>query len=199
MHASPEFTFRASVEVCTRRHRLLAAFTLTELLVVMAVISILAALLLPTLGKAKEAGKATACLSNLRQIGTSLQLYVDDNHNLMPFMRDRDLSLTNEQPTPDLVLSNYLGNRNILRCPSDNQELFQTTGSSYSWLSLLNTQNASSLRVMNMDVEPHRIPVFFDKAAFHAARGKGRGINFLYADGHIRNLLAIEGVINNNR
>src|SRR5881409_1083831 len=44
------------------------AFTLLELLVVIAVIAVLAALLLPALGKAREQGRATACLSNLRQI-----------------------------------------------------------------------------------------------------------------------------------
>jgi sarcosine oxidase subunit alpha len=36
-------------------------------------------------------------------------------------------------------------------------------------------------------------PVFFDKEAFHSARGEGKGVNYLYADGHIKNLLAVEG------
>jgi prepilin-type processing-associated H-X9-DG protein len=44
-----------------------------------------------------------------------------------------------------------------------------------------------------MDFDPHQIPVFFDKEAFHQARGEKKGVNYLYADGHIRNLLAIEG------
>src|SRR5206468_3421746 len=45
------------------------AFSLIELLVVLAIIGLLAALFLPAFGRAKEAGRATACLSNLRQIG----------------------------------------------------------------------------------------------------------------------------------
>src|SRR5262245_41839069 len=56
------------------------AFTLIELLVVIAIIALLAALLLPGFGRAKEAGRGAACISNLRQIGFALQLYLQDNN-----------------------------------------------------------------------------------------------------------------------
>ena len=173
------------------------AFTLIELLVTIGIIAILAALLLPAMAKSKEHGKSAACLSNLRQLGVALQLYTQDHDNKMPVMYDALLNtnsppLTNV-PTMDNVLSNYLGNVRVLQCLSDGKQLFAQTGSSYAWNSLVNGQDAEHLNVFSIDFDPHNIPLAFDKEAFHIAVGKGRGVNYLYADGHIRNLLAIEG------
>jgi prepilin-type processing-associated H-X9-DG protein len=162
----------------------------------MAVIAILAALLSPVLSPSKEAARSAACLSNLHQIGIALQLYVDANRNHLPIMRDRSTSdppSTNALPSPDEVLASELGNTNVLRCPSDRAGLFEQTGSSYSWNSLLNGQNADSLSVLGMTFRPSGIPVFFDKESFHAALGAKRGVNYLYADGHLKNLLTIQG------
>src|ERR1043166_4935775 len=96
------------------------AFTLIELLVVLAVIGLLAALLLPVLGKARESARGTACLSNLRQVGLALQIYVQDNQNKMPVMFDAPLG-TNTPPatnvaTIDLVMAPQLGPSRILMC-----------------------------------------------------------------------------------
>jgi prepilin-type N-terminal cleavage/methylation domain-containing protein len=60
-------------------------FTLTELLVVIAIVAILAALLLPSLAAAKEAGRRAACLSNLRQIGMAIFSYAQDNDGRIPY------------------------------------------------------------------------------------------------------------------
>lgn len=169
------------------------AFTLIELLVVMAVISLLAAMLLPALGRAKESGRGAACLSNLHQIGIALQLYVQDNHNRLPYMNDKSLTTTNPYLPPDVVLSNYLGNVNVLRCPSDKKQVFENTGSSYAWNSLLNGQDAEHLTALGIKFDPHQIPLMFDKDKFHAARGPKKELNFLYADGHIKNLLEMAG------
>lgn len=59
-------------------------FTLVEMLVVIAIIGILAALVLPVLGAAKERGLRTQCVNNLKQFGIALQLYCDDHGNQLP-------------------------------------------------------------------------------------------------------------------
>lgn len=173
-------------------------FTLIELLVVISVIAVLASLLFPVFGRAKESARGTACLSNLRQVGLGLQMYVQDNGNRLPFMRDKSLTTTNELPSPEAVLAPSVGNTNVFKCPSD-KELFPTTGCSYSWNSLLNGQDADRLSVLGLKFDPHQIPLMFDKEKFHAARGAAKAQNFLYADGHIKNLLVLEGAIPGSR
>jgi prepilin-type N-terminal cleavage/methylation domain-containing protein len=191
-HAAPSFIRARDTESESNSR---PAFTLIELLVVIAIISILAAMLMPAVARVKESGRATACLSNLRQIGIGIQLYVQDNNNRLPFMRDQSQTSTNDLPGPDVVLSNHVGNVRVMRCPSDKEQLFEKTGCSYSWNSLLNGQNADRLVVLNLEFNPHQIPLMFDKEKFHIARGEAKAQNFLYADGHIKNLLTIEGTI----
>jgi prepilin-type N-terminal cleavage/methylation domain-containing protein len=64
--------------------RVRAGFTLVELLVVIAIIAILASMLLPALGAAREKGKRAVCLGNLRQVYLQLTAYVDDQDGLPP-------------------------------------------------------------------------------------------------------------------
>jgi prepilin-type N-terminal cleavage/methylation domain-containing protein len=70
-----------AVEIAKRRAR---AFTLVELLVVIAIIAVLIAILLPVLGKAKLAAQRTACMSNTRQLTLAFRMYTEDNKGYLP-------------------------------------------------------------------------------------------------------------------
>jgi len=74
-----------------------AAFTLIELLVVIAIIAILAALLLPTLARAKEKGKQTYCLSSTHQQAIAIHMYAADNSDFLH--RWRSTTPTETRPT----------------------------------------------------------------------------------------------------
>ena len=107
------------------------AFTLIEMLVVLAIIGIIAAILLPVLSRTREAGRRTQCLSNLRQLGMSTALYSQDWDSRFPFAGDaEDLNSSGWDSTPyaglvaDMdpiqdVLSPYIRNVLVWKCPSD--------------------------------------------------------------------------------
>ncbi len=80
-------------------------FTLIELLVVIAIIAILAAMLLPTLARAKAKGQRTVCLNNLRQIGLFMQFYTEENNDTFPAHRNQGLTTADAGPS----LTNWWG------------------------------------------------------------------------------------------
>lgn len=69
-----------------------SAFTLIELLVVIAIIAILAAMLLPTLSAAKKHAAHAACLNNLKQLGTGMMTYIDENEDTFPGIASQHMS-----------------------------------------------------------------------------------------------------------
>lgn len=175
------------------KHR---AFTLLELAIVVTIVGILTALLLPAISRTKELGRSAVCLNNLHQIGVALQLYVQDDQNHLPVMYDHG---TNGAPAPGPAINQVLlpivnDVSNIFDCPSDNRMLFQLTGSSYAWNVLLNGQDADHLQMFTNAYPLGQIFVVFDKEKFHYVRGERRAINYLYADGHIKNLMELQSI-----
>ncbi|WP_309717049.1 prepilin-type N-terminal cleavage/methylation domain-containing protein, partial [Armatimonas sp.] len=107
------------------------SFTLIELLVVIAIIAILAAILFPVFAQARERARMIACLSNMRQIGTSLRMYAQDYDEIYTPLRMGYNPRTNLPFADGLTegfmwrnaLQPYLKNKGIMACPSNSESI----------------------------------------------------------------------------
>ena len=164
-----------------------SAYTLVELLVVVAVLSLLLGVLLPALGKARVQARRTACRSQLHGIGLALRMYVDDNANTMPVAAQ----LPSEEPNlPSIteVLLPYLKNREAMHCPADRlDKYFEEEGTSYEYPHFLRGKRVDQTFLGKRWGETST-PVLFDFGPFHNRPGRPGAINFLFGDGHVGDL-----------
>jgi len=199
-----------------------SGFTLVELLVVLAVIALLAALLLPALSKAKESARTTQCLNQMRQLGLAVRLYVDENGDAFP--RSEHSAFANGQLPWERSLAPLLGSSttawtNLLtglyQCPSDKRttpwsyglnvyyELGPDddyTGKPQTWrrLTQVPRPSAAILFAENNSSADHLMPEFWYSQADAvdlASTRHNRRANYTFADGHAT-LLPLNRVFN---
>ncbi len=119
------------------------AFTLIELLVVIAIIAILSAILFPVFAQAREKARQSACLSNTKQIGTALVMYLSDYDGAYPY------ASTKETFTPKIRwadrLHPYTKNTGIFLCPSAPEDQ-ANKGFAHDWDATTGNYRSATLR-----------------------------------------------------
>jgi prepilin-type N-terminal cleavage/methylation domain-containing protein len=153
-------------------------FTLTELLVVLAILGALAAFAIPA-GRAVQARSRTAgCLSNLRQIGVGLEAYLQDNNQVLPDIAAGRKSKAEDVPVLETALTPYLPDSKVFHCPADHK-IYEKSGCSYIWNSSQSGRHRLRLEFFGKTGQDNRIPLISDKESWHPGES---GVNFLYAD-----------------
>jgi prepilin-type N-terminal cleavage/methylation domain-containing protein len=102
------------------RHAKSTGFTLVEMMVVITISALLSALLLPSLSTAKEKSKRTVCKSNIRELLTAVEIYTEENADVLPSSADNS-GLYHSIILSDTTFSNLLlltGTSNIFYCPN---------------------------------------------------------------------------------
>lgn len=173
------------------------AFTLIELIVVISIIAVLSAIAFPVTARVVQSSKASACASNLRQLGAALNLYLADHKEIMPDLLEGRTSTSGTGAVIDNTLNTYVQDPRIFLCPADNLPASAGTGAgsgtSYGWNNALDGQSATNLEFLpgflttgsngSGGGQNAEIPIMGDKQGFHPYTANK--VNLLYADGHI--------------
>ena len=178
-------------------------FTLIELLVVIAIIALLAAILFPVFAKAKFAAKRTVDISNLKQVGIAIDLYMGDNDDLFPWAVDTSDKYHPEiwasnpafqaqipsMPQMNVALDPYAKSAKIFECPLDtglkvldthpdigfdiHPSLFKVYGLSYLWRTEFAVKGMSQSSLQN----PSSVNLMFTAAGHWLGTGRALELN----------------------
>ena len=158
--------------------------TLMEILIVISLIILLLSISSSSYSRLKNQARAVQCTSKLREIGVGINLYLADNGLYFPTLAaGRDSKDDQEAPVLETELLDYVSNEHIFECPADHEGLFEKTGSSYFWNTLVNGQRMGNMNLLGIIKQEAGIPLVSDKENFH--KHIGNEVNILYADGHI--------------
>jgi prepilin-type N-terminal cleavage/methylation domain-containing protein/prepilin-type processing-associated H-X9-DG protein len=116
----------------THRHHL-RGFTLVELLVVIGIISVLIAILLPALNKARQAAKTVQCASQMRQIALSILMYTQDSDGWCPPAIEKNSIWLDSQCLRRLNRHGYITNIHLLYCPEDPNAEVALAHNGFAW------------------------------------------------------------------
>jgi prepilin-type N-terminal cleavage/methylation domain-containing protein len=151
-------------------------FTLVELLVAMAIISVLIGIIIPVIPKVRDSARRAVCQSNLRQIGIGIEGYQDDNREEFPRARymPRPWLSGDEDPPLNVALADYLEpDSEVWACPGDYQVHTATytdesgrereCGVSYTYTTGLSGQTYdNSFFARFLELQPSEVPVLHD-------------------------------------
>lgn len=162
--------------------------TLIELLVVVGIIGILIGVLLPAVQYARASNRRAQCLSNLRQVGLGIQMYVDRQGSTGVFPFAATMPSVSGLPSLVDVLNPFVDqSRNIFCCPSD-REYFEDEGTSYeyNYNELAGRTRAEVLhnRRGELVYQSTNIILAHDFNPFHGEEGRPKSRNFVFLDGH---------------
>ena len=170
------------------------AFTLIELLLVIAIIGILAAMAVPAAGPMLERGRSAKCVGNLRQIGAAVQQYVADHDYRFPAIETEPPSLPPEVEDPGTALEKlgpYSITEQVLICPSDaaKNKNYVKHGTSYHFSPVLQDETPANVKIYSRRgtfqiSNIARLTAASDIEAVHAT-GRNYGLNVLKADGRV--------------
>lgn len=195
----------------------LRAFTMIEILVVLGIIALLAAILLPVLGRAREAGRSASCKSNLHQLGLAMTQYTADYERYPRALDPSDRQGIwagnpvasgvdfNSVPMLNVALNSYVRSNQVWACPSDSGfdvlENYETPmaarptcheafGMSYFYRTELTLLDLSEEHLP----DPVNTNVLFDgNGGWHGSNGvlglnPSKRYNVLFGDGHVKNV-----------